>query len=363
MQFCDLQQQYRVYREEIDAAIQEVVASAKFIDGPAVPLFEKEIAACVGVRHAVACANGTDALTIALLTLGIRPGDEVVVPDFTFIATAECVFHLGAVPVFADVREDDFTMDPARIEGRLTEKTKGIIAVSLFGQCADLPVILGIARRHGLWLIEDAAQSFGAVREGRPSGGFADISTTSFFPSKPLGCYGDGGALFTDNDGYARVMRLLGHHGSAQKYVHELVGLNSRLDTIQAAILRVKLRHFQEELRSRNEIAAAYTAKLAGRLAVPRVSGGNTSTWAQYTVRSAERERVREHLAARGIPTVVHYPVPLHRQPAFAALPSIPGGLPVSERICREVFSLPMHPFLTAGEIDEVVQAIEESLT
>ncbi|MBN2354052.1 MAG: DegT/DnrJ/EryC1/StrS family aminotransferase [Spirochaetales bacterium] len=360
MQFCDLTAQYRLYRAEIDAAVSEIVSSGRFIDGPAVTRLEDELAQRVGARHAVACANGTDALTISLLALKTRPGDEVIVPDFTFIATAECVSLLGAVPVFVDVKEDDFTLDPALLESLMTERTKGIIAVSLFGQCADMESIMGIARRHGLWVIEDAAQSFGAVRNGTPSCGWADISTTSFFPTKPLGCYGDGGALFTGNDEYARLMRLLGHHGAVEKYVHQIVGLNSRLDAIQAAVVSVKLRHFDEELRARNFSASAYTAGLGELVSVPKVSRGNTSTWAQYTVRSARRDRIRASLAAINIPTMIHYPVPLHLQPAFASLPSASDNFPVTERLCREVFSLPMHPFLSDADVTEVVEKIKD---
>lgn len=360
MEFVDLKAQYRAYRREIDAAIQAVLANASFIMGPDVKALEEELAEFVGVRYAIGCASGTDALFLPLLALGIGPGDEVIVPDFTFIATAEVVVLAGGTPVFADIDPATFNLDPVSVRSRVTSHTKGIIPVSLFGVCANFPELQAVADEHGLWLIEDGAQSFGAEQFGRRSCSFGRVATTSFFPAKPLGGYGDGGAVFTNDDELADKVRVILNHGQVKRYHHARIGMNARLDTIQAAILRVKLRHFPDELEARDKVAAMYEERLHNVCVTPKVPVAHRSAWSQYTVRIPNRDRVRETLTGRGIPTAVHYPVPLSRQGAFASLPAYP--CPHAEQAASEVLSLPMHPFLTEKEMDQVCGALREAL-
>jgi len=354
MQFIDLKAQYQAYKAEIDRAIAEVVASAQFIQGPALHEFEKELAAYVGVKHAIGCSSGTDALLLAMMALGVRPGDEVLVPDFTFIATAEMVAFIGAVPVFVDVDEKTYNMDAADLKRKITAKSKGVIPVSLYGQCADCDAI------PGLWVMEDAAQSFGALCGRNKSGTLTRVAATSFFPSKPLGCFGDGGAVFTNEDALASDIRCLLNHGQAQRYHHERIGINGRMDSLQAAVLRVKLRHFDAELAARQQVAERYTARLKDVVVTPFIRTGNRSAWAQYTVRVANRDAVCDHLKSKGIPTAVHYPVPLHRQEAFQYLGVGDASCPVSCKVSAEVMSLPMHPFLGDGEVDQIVAALRD---
>ncbi|MBM3860821.1 MAG: DegT/DnrJ/EryC1/StrS family aminotransferase [Verrucomicrobia bacterium] len=354
MQFIDLKTQYQAYKAEIDAAMAEVVMSTQFIMGPAVHEFEKEMAAYIGVKHAIGCTSGTDALLLAMMALGVRPGDEVLVPDFTFFATAEMVSLLGAVPVFVDVDERTYNMDPSDLKRKITARSKGVIPVSLYGQCADCEEI------PGLWMIEDAAQSFGAMRGRNKSGTLTRVATTSFYPAKPLGCYGEGGAVFTNEDALASEIRCLLNQGQRQQYQHARIGINGRLDTLQAAVLRVKLRHLDAELAARQRVAERYTAKLEGAVVTPFIKPGNRSVWAQYTVRVANRDEVREHLKSKGIPTAVHYPVPLHRQEVFACLGVKDESCPVSSKVSGEVVSLPMHPFLTDDEVDQVASALRD---
>lgn len=344
--FVDIQAQYRAYQSEIDAAIQGVLHSGAFINGPEVLRLEEELAAFCGAGAAVGCANGTDALLLALMALELQPGDEVIVPDFTFIATAEMVALLGGIPVFADIDPVTFNLDPRSAESLVTPRTRGIIAVSIFGQCADFDALQAVASRHGLWLVEDGAQSFGATYKGRASCTLTDIATTSFFPAKPLGCYGDGGAVFTRDPAMGEKIRLLLNHGSSKRYHHEKVGINGRLDSLQAAILRVKLRHFQAEIQARNALAQCYTSFFQGcaGIVVPTVSAHNTSTWAQYTLQVDSRSEFVADLQARGIPTSVHYPAPLHSQPCFAHLP-LQAANPATEVACACVVSLPMCAF------------------
>lgn len=336
--FINIRAQREAYKSEFLKAEQEVLDSGCFIGGPAVEKLETELAKYTGSAHAITCASGTDALTIALLALGLKPGDEVIVPDFTFIAPAECVMRLGGIPKFADIDAETLQISPKGIEARIGEKTRGIIAVNLFGQCAPYQEIQKLAKAHGLWLIEDAAQSFGAKQNGVSACTFGDISITSFYPAKPLGCYGDGGALFTQDEGLAQKIRLIANHGSRTRYVHEICGMNSRLDAIQAAILRVKLRHLDDELKARRENArkydeffAEYNAGLrasagvgdssAGAKIVPqKIAEGNTSTYAQYTVLADDRDEFLQKLERAGIPYCIHYPMPLHEQPCFREL-------------------------------------------
>jgi UDP-2-acetamido-2-deoxy-ribo-hexuluronate aminotransferase len=361
LNFIDLQEQFRRYKTEIMEEIQKVLDSAQFILGPAVAELEKALASHTGVKHAIGCASGTDALVLGLLANGIKPGDEVIVPDFTFFATAEVVAFLGAVPVFVDVEDESFNIDVRLIERHITKQTKGIIPVSLFGQCADLDEINALAASHGLWVMEDAAQSYGASYKGRKSGSITQIAATSFFPAKPLGCYGDGGAVFTNDDGIARSVRELLNHGQSARYKHSRLGINGRLDTLQAAILCVKLRHFDDEMRAKQRIASVYQEKLKGYVNVPKLRSHNESVWAQFTVRSSKRDSIVGHLKEKGIPTAIHYPIPLHAQEVFSAMRLRDDDFPVSTRVSNEVLSLPMHPFILDADVDLICRAVIEA--
>lgn len=363
MNFIDLQQQFKRYTNEIMEEVRKVLESAQFIMGPAVADFEKALALHTGVKHAIGCSSGTDALMLGLLAFGVKPGDEVIVPDFTFFATAEVVAFLGAVPVFADVDEKTFNIDTRQIERRISKKTKGIIPVSLFGQCADLDEINAIAAAHGLWVMEDAAQSYGAFYKGKRSGSKTALAATSFFPAKPLGCYGDGGAVFTNYDGLALAIRELLNHGQSERYKHSRLGINGRLDTLQAAVLKVKLAHFDEEMKAKQKAAEAYMKKLDGHVCTPTIRAHNTSVWAQFTVRSPKRDQILEHLKAKKIPTAIHYPIPLHRQEVFSGMRLSDRDYPVSNLVSSEVFSLPMHPFLSDEDINLVCTEIIGALS
>jgi UDP-2-acetamido-2-deoxy-ribo-hexuluronate aminotransferase len=360
MQFVDLKAQYRRLKPDMDARIAAVLDHGRFINGPEVKELEAKLAAYVGVRHCIACGNGTDALQLALMALEVGPGDEVIVPGFTFIATAETVALLGAKPVYADIDPVTYNLDPARLEAAVTPRTKAVMPVSLYGQPADFPAINAIAARHGLPVIEDAAQSFGATKNNRRSGALSTVATTSFFPSKPLGAYGDGGAIFTDDDALASAMRQFANHGQQRRYHHVRVGINSRLDTLQAAILLSKLAVFDQDLARRQRAAATYERLLAeAGVATPQLREGNTSAWAQYTIEVDARDRVIAALGERGVPTAVHYPVPLNRQPALA---DPDADLPAGDRAAERVLSLPMHPDLTDDEIAEVAAAVADAV-
>ena len=364
MEFRDLKKQYEVLSQEIDEAVLKAMRSGRFIMGPEVRQLEDELSEYVGVKHCISCANGTDALTLALKAWGIGPGDAVFVPDFTFFASAEVVAAEGAVPVFVDVREDTFNIDTDDLERAIEEtlkkgelKPRAVIGVDLFGLPADFRRIREIADRYGLLVLEDGAQGFGGSIGDRRACSFADISTTSFFPAKPLGCYGDGGAVFTDNDGWASLMESYRVHGKgADKYENVRIGLNSRLDTVQAAVLLVKLKAFREhELKDVNDAAAMYDARLEGRVATPVIPAGFGSSWAQYTIRlesPEKRDAVQKALKESGIPSMIYYPIPMHEQKAFAGMQ--PRICPVASRLCRTVLSLPMHPYLTEELVDEV---------
>ncbi|MTI51796.1 MAG: DegT/DnrJ/EryC1/StrS family aminotransferase [Alcanivorax sp.] len=373
MQFIDLAAQQARIKDAIDERIQGVLAHGQYIKGPEVGELEEKLAAFTGAKHCIGVANGTDALQIALMAAGVGPGDEVITPGFTFIATAEAVAVVGARPVYIDIDEKTYNLDPDQLETLITANTKAIIPVSLYGQCADFDAINAIAERHGLTVIEDAAQSLGASYKGRRSGNLSHIATTSFFPSKPLGAYGDGGALFTSDDALAEQIRQIANHGQDRRYHHARIGLNSRLDTLQAAILLPKLEIFEDELEKRNHVATRYTELLKGGtfgargpcgsgprpgIITPYVTLDNVSAWAQYTIRVANREQVQETLKAAGIPTAVHYPIPLNRQPAVEDLGAT---LPVGDRLSQEVMSLPMHPYLTEEQIGRVVSALAAS--
>ncbi|WNL45595.1 DegT/DnrJ/EryC1/StrS family aminotransferase [Dyella sp. BiH032] len=354
--FIDLKAQQARIKAEIDAGIQRVLAHGQFILGPEVAELEQRLAAYVGAKHCISCANGTDALQIALMALGVGPGDEVIMPGFTFIATAETAAILHAKPVYVDVDPHTYLIDPAGLEAAITPRTKAIVPVSIYGQCADFDAINAVAARLGIPVIEDAAQSFGATYKGRRSCHLSTIACTSFFPSKPLGCYGDGGAMFTDDDALAVAMRQIARHGQDRRYHHVRVGMNSRLDTLQAAILLPKLAILDEEIRQRQQVAADYGRRLAeAGIEPPFVEAHNLSVYAQYTIRVEDREAVRERLNDAGVPTAVHYPLPLNRQPAVE---DAQAKLPVGDRAAREVLSLPMHPYLSDAQIAQIVDSL-----
>jgi len=361
MDFIDLKTQYRAYQTEIDARISRVLSSAAFIQGPEVNELEQALVKFTGAKHAVVCSSGTDALLLPLMALGVGPGDEVIVPDFTFFATAEVVSMLGATPVFADIDAQTWNIDPADVARKITSRTKGIIPVSLYGQCADLDACNALAQKHGLWVLEDAAQSFGATNNGRRSCSMTRIAATSFFPAKPLGAYGDGGALFTNDDLLAAQTRSLLNHGQEGRYNHTRIGINGRLDTLQAAILLVKLAHYPDEMVARDHVANWYTERLQGAVRTPILSPGQTSVWAQYTIAHPERDRIAQHLQSKGIPSSVHYPKPLHLQPVYASL-SKPELCPVATDLASKVLSLPMHPFLAEKDVDMICQEIRSIL-
>ncbi len=358
MEFIDLKRQYREYQSEIDARMRQTLAAGQFIMGPEIAELEVLLAGYVGAKHCITVASGTDSLEIILRALGIGPGDEVITVPFTWISTAEVVALVGAKPVFVDIAAADFNIDAARIEAAITPRTKAILPVSLFGQMPDYDRINAIAARHGIPVIEDGAQSFGAARNGRRSCGVTLVASTSFFPAKPLGCYGDGGAIFTSDDALAEKMRAIRTHGG-HRHHHPLLGMNGRFDTLQAAVLLAKWPHFDWEVKQRGTIGARYTELLRGTVGVPEVMPGNTHVYAQYTIRVRDRDRLGAQLKSAGIPTAVYYPKCLHEQPVFASLGYRPGDFPVAEQAAREVISLPMHPFLSEAEQDAVVAAVK----
>jgi len=370
MQFRDLAKQYQVLKADIDQAMLSVASGAHYIMGPQVKELEQELAAYVGVKHCLTCANGTDALTLALKAWGIGKGDAVFVPDFTFFASAEVAALEGATPVFVDVDDTTFNIDVVSLEaaieqtlkeGRLTPKV--IVAVDLFGLPANYPLVKAVARKYNLLILEDGAQGFGGSINGKKACSFGDIATTSFFPAKPLGCYGDGGAVFTDNDEWAQLMNSYRVHGKgSDKYDNVRIGLNSRLDTLQAAILQVKLRAFDQEVECVNEAARHYTELLKDYVKTPVIPEGFGSSWAQYTIQlptEEQRNQLQPALKEAGIPSMVYYPKPMHLQTAFQGTPQ-PAGCtcPVAERLCATVLSLPMHPYITPADIELVSQEV-----
>ncbi len=367
--FIGLKAQRERLGSRIDQAILKVVNHGKYIMGPEIGELESKLAQFCGARHCVSCANGTDALGLVLMAWGIRPGDAVYVPAFTFVATAEVVAWLGATPVFVDVLEDTFNMDPDSLEAAIGAapemglEPKAVIPVDLFGQPADYRRILPIARQHGLKVLADAAQAFGATLDGKSAGTFGDATTTSFFPAKPLGCYGDGGAIFTDDENLAAELRSLRVHGQgSDKYDNVRIGMNGRLDTLQAAVLLEKLAIFEEEIEARQTVADVYARMLGGVVIPPTLCNGATSVWAQYTIKTDGRDQLQQRCKAAGVPTAIYYPIPLSRQTGYARFPTVPGGTPVSEKLCSRVLSLPMHPYLTEevqAEISRVVAGPE----
>lgn len=368
MQFIDLKAQYQVIEPDVRARIDRVLAHGQYIMGPEIAELEQQLAGFVGVRHCIGLASGTDALLAAMMALEIGPGDEVITTPFTFIATGEMIALLGAVPVFVDIDLATYNLNPSLLEAAVTERTKAIVPVSLYGQCADMDAIGSVAAAHGIPVIEDGAQSFGATYKGRRSCGLSLIGCTSFFPAKPLGAYGDAGACFTDHDGLAKTIREIRNHGQDRRYHHPRLGLNGRLDTLQAAILLAKLAIFPREVELRAQIGARYTQLLTERGARTSREGGvpvltpylapeTTSVYAQYTIQVEDRDRVASALGENGIPTAVHYPVPLNEQPVFPQSVSA-RRTPNSATIASRVLSLPMHPYLTDDLVSDVVAKV-----
>jgi UDP-2-acetamido-2-deoxy-ribo-hexuluronate aminotransferase len=362
MEFIDLKTQYRRYQAAIDARVQTVLQHGSFIMGPEVRECESQLAAYVGVPHCITMSSGTTALEIALRALEIGPGDEVITVPFTWISTAEVIGLVGARPVFVDIEPEYYNLDIDRLAAAITPRTKAIIPVSLFGQMPDYDRINQLAAPRGITVIEDAAQSFGATRRGRQSGGVTRVSGTSFFPAKPLGCYGDGGAVFTTDDVLAEKIKAIRTHGGLQRHHHPLLGTNGRFDTLQAAVILAKLPYFPEEVAKRQQIGARYSALLRDCCGVPAVAPENTHVYAQYTIRVPQRDAIMAALKTKGIPTAVYYPKCLHEQPVFAGCGYRAEDFPEAIRASREVLSLPMHPFLEAAAQDQVVAAVRESL-
>ena len=364
IEMVDLRSQYLKIKDAVDAGIQEVIDTAQFVKGGKVKEFETRLAEYLGVKHVVAVGNGTDALQIALMSLELKPGDEVITPTFTFIATAEVVALLGLTPVLVDVDYNTMCVTAGAIERAITPRTKAIVPVHLFGQNADMEGILAVARKYNLFVVEDACQSIGSkytFSDGRvaASGTMGDIGCTSFFPSKNLGCYGDGGALFTNDDELAQKIRVIANHGMEVRYHHDVVGVNSRLDSIQAAVLLAKLPHLDEYIETRQEAAAYYTAALKDdvRFLTPIVGRGTTHAFHQYTLRcvGVDRDDLREHLAEKGVPAMIYYPIPLHQQKAYQDVRYQDGDFPVAEQLAKEVLSLPMHTELDEEQLRYIV--------
>lgn len=369
--FIDLNAQRQRLGRSIDDAIARVTTHCQFISGPEVAAFEAELAAFCGARHAVGCASGTDALMLVLMARGIGPGDAVICPAFTFCATAEVVVLVGATPVFCDVDADTFNMDAASLKRAIATaerhglKPKVVIPVDLFGLPADYDAIAAVAKAKNIYVLDDAAQGFGATYNGKSVGTLAPATATSFFPAKPLGCYGDGGAVLTDDAGLVEMLKSLRVHGQGtEKYDNVRIGMTSRLDTMQAAVLSEKLKIFRDEIAARDRVAQRYNEALADVAIVPRVPDGMTSVWAQYTIRvdGGRRDALAAALKAQGIPTAIYYPKPLHRQEAYKHFPSADNGLPVTDQLVDEVISLPMHPYLDAPTQDRVIAAVRTAL-
>ena len=367
--FIDLAAQRRRIGSRMDEAILRVVNHGGYIMGPEVKQFEADLSAFCGAKHVISCANGTDALALVLMAKSVKPGHAILCPSFTFAATAEVVAWLGAVPIFVDCLPETFNMDPASLEfgintaRQLGLKPVGVIPVDLFGQPADYDAIEAICAREDLWILCDAAQSFGASYRGRKLGTIGAATSTSFFPAKPLCCYGDGGAVFTNDDELAAIMRSLRVHGQgSDKYDNVRIGMNGRLDTMQAAVLIEKLKIFPDEIAARDRVAKRYNEMLGDVVAVPVVAEGNTSVWAQYTMRVPNRDALAAALKAKGVPTAIYYPKPLHQQTAYSKFPCAGNGVPVSERLAGEVLSLPMHPYLEEAVQDRIIAAVREAL-
>jgi len=367
----DLLSQYEKIKPEIDKAVLDVITSSAYINGPEVKAFQAELEKYLGVKHVIPCANGTDALQIAMMGLGLQPGDEVITASFTYVATAEVIALLQLRPVLVDVIPGTFTIDPVAFEKAITPKTKAVVPVHLFGQCAEMDRVMEIAKKHNLFVIEDAAQAIGAdytMPDGsvKKAGTIGQIGCTSFFPSKNLGCFGDGGAIFTNDDTLAKKMRMIANHGQSIQYYHDEIGVNSRLDSIQAAVLRIKLRHLDEYAAARNKAAAHYDKAFANnpKITTPARESKSTHVFHQYTllINGADRNELREFLAAKSIPAMIYYPVPLHMQKAYTDSRYKEGDFPVTESLCKSVISLPMHTELSTADLERISSGVLEFL-
>ena len=367
IRMVDLHRQYLRLKSEIDGAMQKVIDSSAFINGPEVKDFSAELADYMGVKHVVPCGNGTDALQIALMALDLRPGDEVIVPAFTYVAAAEVVALLGLIPVWVDVNPETFNINPNLIEGAISPRTKAIVAVHLFGQCCDMKPIMAVAEQYGLYVVEDNAQSMGSFYtfpDGtrKMAGTIGHIGTTSFFPSKPLACYGDGGAMMTSDDRLAERMRMIASHGQQIKYNHKILGCNSRLDTLQAAVLRTKLPHLDEFNEARISVAKRYNASLGGNpmWEIPSVSSYSTHVYHQYTLKVKEgmRDGLQDYLKSKGIPSMIYYPLPLQKQEAFYGFARKGSSLQIADKLTQQVLSLPIHTEMTDDEVDYIIETI-----
>ena len=357
--FAKLQYQYQLYKTEIDEAIHAVLDKSNYIMGEEVKALEESLQTFTEAKHAITCSSGTDALLLAMMALDIQPGDEIITTPFTFIATAETIAFLGAIPVFVDIDEKTYNIDPLKIEEKITNKTKAIMPVSLYGQPADMDALQTIANNHNLKIIVDGAQSFGSTYKGKSDSNLGDISTTSFFPAKPLGCFGDGGAVFTNNDALATKMKSLRVHGQSKRYHHQYIGIGGRMDTLQCAIVNVKLKYYEKDLALRQEVARKYTKALKEKnIILPFLNEEATSAWAQYSVRVQNRDEVQSKLKEQGIPTAVHYPMPLHLQECFSYLGQGKGDFPICEQVSNEIMSLPMNPYISNNEIAYIKQKI-----
>ena len=360
--FANLQLQYQAYKKEIDTNIQNVLNKSNYILGEEVQTLEQELQKFTGAKYAISCSSGTDALLLALMAIDIQPGDEVITTPFTWISTGEMIALLKAKPVFVDIEPDTYNIDANLIEKAITKKTKAIMPVSLYGQPADMDIIQAIADKYNLKVIIDGAQSFGSTYNDKTDSNLGDISTTSFFPSKPLGCYGDGGAVFTNNAEYAKKIKLLRVHGQNKKYHHKYIGIGGRLDTLQASILLAKLPNFKQELTDRQKVADLYTKKLSKTFQTPIIKKNRTSAWAQFTLRVKNRDNLQLKLKEKGIPTSVFYPIPLHLQECFRYLKYKQSDLIVSEEASEEVLSVPMNPFLSPEQINYIILKVQENL-
>ena len=367
IQMVDLKGQYQKIKTEVDAAMNEVISSTSFINGPAVKEFQSNFETYLNIKHVIPCANGTDALQIAMMALDLKQGDEVITANFTYVATAEVIGLLGLSPVLVDVNQDTFNIDIDAIERNITSKTKAIVPVHLFGQCADMERIMAIAKKHNLYVIEDTAQAIGAdysFSDGRnfKAGTIGTIGCTSFFPSKNLGCFGDGGAIFTNNDELAKKIRMIAHHGQSVQYVHEVLGVNSRLDSIQAAILKIKLKHLDEYALSRNKVAEFYDKAFSNhsKIKIPSRSKNSTHVFHQYTLQiiGYDRTELREKLTEHGIPAMIYYPIPLHKQNAYKNERFKTNDFPITQKLCDSVLSLPMHTELDEETLNYITNTL-----
>ena len=367
IQMVDLKGQYQKIKTEVDAAMNEVISSTSFINGPAVKEFQSDFETYLNIKHVIPCANGTDALQIAMMALDLKQGDEVITANFTYVATAEVIGLLGLSPVLVDVNQDTFNIDIESIERNITSKTKAIVPVHLFGQCADMERIMAIAKKHNLYVIEDTAQAIGAdysFSDGRnfKAGTIGTIGCTSFFPSKNLGCFGDGGAIFTNNDELAKKIRMIAHHGQSVQYVHEVLGVNSRLDSIQAAILKIKLKHLDEYAISRNKVAEFYDKAFSNhsKIKIPSRSKNSTHVFHQYTLQiiGYDRSELREKLTEHGIPAMIYYPIPLHKQNAYKNERFKTNDFPITQKLCDTVLSLPMHTELDEETLNYITNTL-----